>query len=157
MKKKYSIYFNRNRSAWDWRRSDDDLVFGNRVATVECDGGLEEVFYLTNNRENGWEQNDGVSLVGLRSLSVGDVVKDEETGKVFVVKDFGFDGISDKFLGDSEYEYHRCYICGNRAQIKMVILDDGQGYPAMCTACYKPFEAGLNAGHVTVHEKIYYR
>lgn len=60
------------------------------VAYVKTDR-LENVFRMTNSVDRGWAngRDEGV-LVGLRSSCVGDVIKDNETGDMWRIDDFGF-------------------------------------------------------------------
>ena len=64
------------------------------VAIVDSDQ-LETAFHLTNSIDDYWGNNEGVTEMGSRhrSTSIGDLVVDTETGKTFVVANFGFEEV----------------------------------------------------------------
>jgi len=66
------------------------------VADVDCKA-VGETFQLTNHIDNDWWENDKVELIGLpkhRSTSVGDVVEDMETGKLWLCCGVGWQQVS---------------------------------------------------------------
>jgi hypothetical protein len=74
------------------------------VEAAQVDGGLEDAFFLTQNISDSWSRTPGkgVTVVGLgyhlyhgrqygyKSSEVGDIFKDNQTGKMFVVARIGF-------------------------------------------------------------------
>ena len=72
-------------------RGADDPAFPEaytRVATVRA-GSLDQVFALTNDGENPWQENPGVIGIDARCTSVGDVIIDPQ-GKPYRVENTGF-------------------------------------------------------------------
>lgn len=61
------------------------------VASVQCQT-LDDVFHITQNLYKNWTKNNGVlhSIGELRSTSVGDIIIEEGTGKMFMVENIGF-------------------------------------------------------------------
>jgi len=61
------------------------------VANVQA-SSLDEVFRLTQNVFKNWTKSNGVlhSIGELRSTSVGDIIIEEGTGKMFMVENIGF-------------------------------------------------------------------
>lgn len=75
------------------------------VAVVETEGGLEQVYFLTNSIDYHWSKNKGIHLLigdRLRSTSVGDLIienaQDEDSEeRVFVVDRVGFKEVTFDF------------------------------------------------------------
>lgn len=75
-------------------------------ALVEA-SSLEEVFRVTNNIDHSWTENPEVKKVltsSPRSLSVGDLVHDQDANKLYVVESLGFREVTDEEHANLNFE-----------------------------------------------------
>lgn len=107
MSRKYQIYLSNNeRDTLFYEKNGKIFNFNDVLATFNngdtyeyvanvFTDTLEEVYESTQTFRMYWFERQNVELVvdraGLRSVSVGDIIVDTETGNVYVVADFGFD------------------------------------------------------------------
>jgi hypothetical protein len=136
---KFNIYLNRNATEWDFSQDPTDLVMDTPAAQIEA-SGLEDVYGLTQNIGGNWAEGEAVVMRGPRSTMIGDLVEDQETGRVYVVARYGFEDVTDQVTKPNAYA--RCHVCHGRGGRK---VETPQGTAEVCPTCYKGFVAGLKA------------
>lgn len=87
----YKTWLNDNFTDYTFNKKlGNDTVRPGAIVAVDS---LAEVYRVTNNIDCPWTENPEVLKVltsSPRSLSVGDLVAEDATGKLYVVEDFGF-------------------------------------------------------------------
>lgn len=79
---------------------EDEGLGYSHVGSIDTND-LDEAYQLTNNINSSWIDGDKVDFLsdavkakgGCRSTSVGDILIDNSTGKIWIVASFGFDDL----------------------------------------------------------------